>query len=82
MGDGVIPPSDWASEVLERLDALPTILRQQETIVRLLSVIQSLKDKRNRLSKALIESRSELATARAEVDELQQVIIKRLSGKP
>jgi len=82
MGDGVIPPSDWASEVLKRLDALPTILRQQETIGRLLSVIQSLKDKRNRLSKALIESRSELATARAEVDELQQVIIKRLSGKP
>jgi len=41
-----------------------------------------LTDEKDALTKALADSRNQLAAAKAEIDELQQVIIKRLSGKP
>ena len=38
-------------------------------------------DEKDALTKALADSRNQLAAAKVEIDELQQVIIKRLSGK-
>ena len=75
-----LPVPDWAQAVLTRLDGLPTVLQQQETIGRLMTVIRGLKDERNGLNKALAESRAEIHKLRFEVDELQQVIIKKLHG--
>ena len=70
---------EWASGVLRRLDDLPSILRQQETIGRLLTVIRALQDERDGLNKALSESRAEIHKLRHENLELQDVIVKRLT---
>ena len=77
-----LPVPKWASDVLRRLDELPSILRQQETIGRLLTVIRALTDEKDALTKALADSRNQLAAAKVEIDELQQVIIKRLTVLP
>jgi hypothetical protein len=79
MADGVrLPRPEWASEVLQRLDALPTVMRQQETIGRLMTVTRALTDERDALNKALETSRAELHAARHEIHDLQQVIIQKL----
>jgi len=76
-----LPAPAWAGEINRRLDQLPSVLRQQETIGRLLTVIRALTDEKDALTKALADSRNQLAAAKAEIDELQQVIIRRLADR-
>lgn len=75
-----LPAPEWAREVLMRLDQLPKVMQQQETIGRLMVVLRSLQDERDGLNKALATSRAEVHELRHEIDELHQVIIKKLHG--
>ena len=75
-----LPAPEWAREVLMRLDQLPKVMQQQETIGRLMVVVRSLQDERDGLTKALATSRAEVHQLRHEIDELHQVIIKKLHG--
>jgi len=75
-----LPIPEWAQTILTRLDALPTVMQQQQTLGRLLTVVRGLQDERDALNKALAESRAEVHKLRHEVGELQQIIIKKLHG--
>jgi len=75
-----LPIPEWAQTILARLDQLPTVVKQQETIGRMLTVVRGLQDERDGLNKALAESRAEVHQLRHEVTELQQIIIKKLHG--
>jgi uncharacterized coiled-coil DUF342 family protein len=75
-----LPTPEWARAVLTRLDELPTVLQQQDTIGRLMTVVRGLQDERDALNKALADSRADVHKLRHENGELQQIIIKKLHG--
>lgn len=75
-----LPVPEWVKAILSRLDDLPKVIQQQETIGRLMVVLRSLQDERDGLNKALASSRADVHQLRHEVDELHQIIIKKLHG--
>lgn len=75
-----LPTPKWATDILQQLNLIYRDIRAREALGAANEAVRRLRDHRHKLLTENSALRAELKKARAENDELQQIIIKKLNG--